>query len=79
PTTEPEEELSFMECSPTPPVSATPSQISVITPALSLPPPPPPPAPILFKLRDYFDSQPLPPTPTFYDTYSDEQFLQITR
>ncbi|CAF4549622.1 unnamed protein product, partial [Rotaria magnacalcarata] len=37
PTTEPEEELSFMECSPTPPVSATPSQISVITPALSLP------------------------------------------
>ncbi|CAF0866053.1 unnamed protein product [Rotaria sp. Silwood1] len=77
PTTEPEEDLRFMECSPTPPISATPSQVSSLPPALSLPPPPP--APILFKLRDYFDSQPPPPTPTFYDAYSDERFMQITR
>ncbi|CAF3064875.1 unnamed protein product [Rotaria sp. Silwood2] len=77
PTTEPEEDIRFMECSPTPPVSATPSQVSSLPPALSLPPPPP--APILFKLRDYFHSQPPPPSPTFYDAYSDERFMQITR
>ncbi|CAF0957287.1 unnamed protein product [Rotaria sordida] len=80
PTTEPEEDLRFMECSPTPPASTTPSQISSLPPALSLPPPPPPPAPILFKLRDYFHSQSsTPPIPTFYDAYSDERFMQITR
>ncbi|UJR29079.1 hypothetical protein I4U23_010293 [Adineta vaga] len=42
PIVEPEEDLRFMECSPTPPVSAT-------------------------------------STPIFYDAYSDERFLEITR
>jgi len=77
PSVEPEEDLHFMECSPTPPISATPVQAPPLPPAPSLPPPPPP--PILFKLRDYFHSQPPPPKPTFYDAYSDERFMQITR
>jgi hypothetical protein len=72
PSAESEEDLRFMECSPTPPISATPVQAPLLPPASSLPPPP-----ILFKLRDYFHSQ--PPTPTFYDAYSDERFIQITR
>jgi hypothetical protein len=80
PSVEPEEDLRFMECSPTPPISATPIQAPLLPPAPSLPPPPPPPPPpILFKLRDYFHSQPPPPKPTFYDAYSDERFMQITR
>ncbi|UJR29081.1 hypothetical protein I4U23_010295 [Adineta vaga] len=88
PIVEPEEDLRFMECSPTPPASATPNtnQISLLSSAMSsiAPPPPPPlpppPPPILFKLRDYFHSHPPPtPTPTFYDAYSDERFLEITR
>ncbi|CAF1378643.1 unnamed protein product [Adineta steineri] len=88
PPIESEEDLRFMECSPTPPISATPTQITSLLPMPSLPPPPPPlplpppppPPPILFKLRDYFHSHPPPTsTPTFYDAYSDEKFLQITR
>jgi hypothetical protein len=77
PSIEPEEDLHFMECSPTPPISATPIQPPPLPSAPALPPPPPP--PILFKLRDYFHSQPPPPKPTFYDAYSDERFMQITR
>lgn len=75
-TTEPEDDLRFMECSPTPPVSATP-KIPSTPAACNLQKPPP--APILFKLRDYFDSKSPSPSPTFYDAYSDEQFLQIAR
>ena len=80
PSIESEEDLRFMECSPTPPVSTTPIQTPSIQPITSAPiePPAPPPPPILFKLRDYFDSQPPPPKPTFYDAYSDERFMQIT-
>jgi hypothetical protein len=77
PPPEPDEDLHFMECSPTPPIPVLPSQVSPLIPVPSLPPPPPP--PILFKLRDYFRSQPPPPKPTFYDAYSDERFMQITR
>jgi hypothetical protein len=79
PSIEPEDDLHFMECSPTPPISATPTQTPLLPPVPSIPPPPPPPPPILFKLRDYFHCQPPPPIPTFYDAYSDERFMQITR
>ncbi|CAF0959580.1 unnamed protein product [Adineta ricciae] len=92
PSVEPEDDLHFMECSPTPPVSAAPntnqmsllsstsSSAPLVVPPPAPPPPPPPPPPILFKLRDYFHSHPPPtPLPTFYDAYSDERFLEITR
>ena len=81
PMAESEEDLRFMECSPTPPISATPLQTPLMPPVdpPPLPPPPPPPPPILFKLRDYFHSQPPPPNATFYDAYSDERLMQITQ
>lgn len=80
PLIEPEDDLRFMECSPTPPISATSLQTPQVLPAPPPPLPPPPPPPILFKLRDYFHSQPPPPPkPTFYDAYSDERFMEITR
>ena len=73
-----EEDLRSMECPSTPSSSATSNQIQSLPPTSTSPPPPP--KPILFKLRDYFHSQLLPPLkPTFYDAYSDEQFLQIAR
>lgn len=89
PPTEADEEFRFMECSPTPPISALPTQSPLLAASSTLsqlqslplpPPPPPPPPPILFKLRDYFHSQQVPPrTATFFDAYSDERFLEITR
>ena len=84
PMVESEEDLRFMECSPTPPFSATPLQTPLLPPVIAPPPPPPlppppPPPPILFELRDYFHSQPPPSKPTFYDAYSDERLLQITQ
>ncbi|CAF3935258.1 unnamed protein product [Rotaria sordida] len=48
PTIEPEEDLHFMECSPTPSVSPILSQISSLLSALSLSTPSPSPTPILF-------------------------------
>ena len=85
PPTELDDELRFMECSPSPITSLVPAQATLLLPSAAAPPPPPsapslPPPPILFKLRDYFHAQPQTlPVPTFYDAYSDERFMQITR
>jgi len=116
PTTENDEELRFMECSPITPASTPAAQSSTVLNSQSLPstlipptslsssssstaallfppplppvapapppfvPPPPPPPAIVFKLKEFFDSQRQSPPPiTFYDAYSDEQFLEIAR
>ena len=90
PTTESEDDLRFMECSPTPPISTIPTQNNILsTPTLSIslppiitvPAPPSPPLPsIIYKLKDYFDSQKsTTPKPTFFDAYSDDQFIKIAR
>ena len=89
PLTDADDELRFMECSPSPIHALVPTQGTLLLPSatalLPAPPAPPPapslpPPPILFKLRDYFHAQPHTlPVPTFYDAYSDERFMQITR